>query len=149
MEIFRLRIHGESMSTFPWKNSILIRLICTGTFILNVLAANSAVAQYEYDPLNSDEIGRQDIRVFGVVKDDRGGFIEGATVLIDQVTLIQVQTTSVSGRYTVSLPIEISPDQIRVSCSKPGYDFVRLTRLAGGADKRKWVEVNCFLRPSP
>jgi hypothetical protein len=113
-----------------------------------VLAATSAVAQYEYDPLNADEIGRHDIRVFGVVKDDRGRFVEGATVLIDQVTLIQVQTTSVSGRYTVSLPIEISPDQIRVSCSKPGYDFMRQTRIAGGADKKKWVEVNCLLRPS-
>jgi hypothetical protein len=130
------------------KNSLLIRSICAGASAFIILSGSPVVAQYEYDPLNADEIGRKDIRVFGVVKDDRGRFVEGATVLVDQVTLIQVQTTSVSGRYTVSLPIEISPDQIKVSCSKPGYDFVRLTRLAGGADKKKWVEVNCFLRPS-
>jgi hypothetical protein len=130
------------------NNSLMFRSICFGAWAFFVLAATAAHAQYEYDPSNADEMGRHDVRVFGVVKDDRGRFIEGATVLIDQVSLIQVQTTSVSGRYTVSLPIEIPPDQIRVSCSKPGYEFVRLTRLAGGADKKKWVEVNCLLRPS-
>ena len=108
----------------------------------------SAVAQYQFDPSNADEQRPPDVRVFGVVRDDRNRFVENATVLVEQPALTYVQTTNVSGRYTVSFPIDITLDLIRVSCAKPGFEFARLTRQSGGTDKRKWVEVNCILRPS-
>ncbi|HWA21028.1 MAG TPA: hypothetical protein VG735_01375 [Caulobacterales bacterium] len=112
---------------------------------LTIALAVPARAQYDYDPANADE-QPQGVRLFGVVKEERGAFVDGATIIVDQRTYTYVLTSNVAGQYASSLPLDVQPDTLRVSCAKPGYKFIRLTRQAGGPDKKKWVEVNCVLR---
>lgn len=107
-----------------------------------LMAAGAARAQYDYNPSNPDEQGNF-ARYFGAVKDDKGAFLEGVTLIIQHSYVL---VTDDAGRFTGYIPADIPPDKALIGCAKPGYRFVKMTRRPGVTKTSKWVEIACVLQ---
>jgi hypothetical protein len=108
-----------------------------------LLPVSSAVAQYSFDPNNADEKG-PGTKYFGSAKDDRGALLPGVLVAVVGYSAV---ITDQQGRYRANIA-DAYPDFNRtpVWCSKPGYSFVRVTKLKGpSGGEKKAVEANCIL----
>lgn len=121
-----------------------MRPVIAGLALL--LGGSPAMAQYVFDPSNADEQG-PGIKYFGSVKDDRGALVPGATVIIaGSFTLV----TDALGRYR-GLVDDIYPgERTPITCSKPGYGFVRVIKRAGPTNgTRQTFQADCVLRKNP
>jgi hypothetical protein len=83
---------------------------------------------------------------YGYVRDDQGG----STVMRAQVSLkpkngpvVQVQA-NVLGAYRTHVSATAKPEEVEVSCSKPGFTFVRMTRRP--SSNNHVVEIDCFMK---
>jgi hypothetical protein len=104
-----------------------------------------AWAQYEYDPSAADE-QEPGIRYFGTVKDDKGSLISGATIALDSDRFNLVFLTDELGRFHANLSLAAVPEKVTPSCSKPGYNLVRVTKRPGPASVKPTVQILCVLR---
>ncbi|HWB55200.1 MAG TPA: hypothetical protein VG722_13445 [Tepidisphaeraceae bacterium] len=132
------RSRGENCSFIPFVAAATVQ------FASVLLASVSpASAQYVFDPNNADEQSGG-IKYFGSAKDDQGALLSGVTV---RIGLELVLVTDEQGRYRGSVDPMYGPDETATGCSKPGYQFVRITERPGppGA-ARQTVEANCVLR---
>ena len=110
--------------------------VCTLAF------ASSAWAQYSYNPKNLDENGSV-TRYFGAVKDEKGRFLEGVTILVNQAFFF---ISDEAGRYVGYAPANLSPKTVLIGCAKPGYTLVRMTKRVGSTKQKQWVQADCILR---
>lgn len=110
--------------------------LCTLAF------ASDAGAQYSYNPNNPDDHG-SDTRYFGSVKDESGQAIKGVAILVRRTFVF---TSDEAGRYVGHAPADPSPGTVLISCAKPGYTLVRMTKRAGSTKQKQWVQADCILR---
>jgi hypothetical protein len=105
-----------------------------------------AVAQYVFDPDAADE--QPGIRYFGSAKDERGALLPRVTIRIDSSKTDFVVVTNEQGRFSANLPLELTPDKITATCSRAGFELVRLTKRNGPIGPRLTVQIDCVLRPA-
>jgi hypothetical protein len=99
-------------------------------------------AQYAYDPNSLDEQG-PGIKYFGSVKDEKGGLLKGAIVMI-QYQYIAV--TDEQGRFRMNLPDDLPGDKVAVSCVNPGYETTRVNKRPGPHGPKQTVQIDCIMR---
>jgi hypothetical protein len=114
--------------------------------MLLMLSARTAVAQYSYDPSAADELGKPGNLYFGAARDDGGQFVEGVTVLLETEQTTFVLVTNALGRFRAKLPLGTLPANVRASCSKPGYQVLKVTRRLPPRQGSSPVQVDCLLR---
>lgn len=110
------------------------------------LGALPAAAQYTFDP--TTDILQGGHVYFGAAKVDGGGYLSDVSVVleIDQTNYIFV--TNRLGRFSARLPIEVNSDGVVATCSKPGYEVVRVSKRRGTNAGKASLQVDCTLRPA-
>ena len=119
-----------------------LTLICAVFVCSGLMFAAPASAQYSYNPNNADEQG-PGIKYFGSAKDDRGALPPGVSIIIQHEIIL---VTDEQGRYRGNVDYIYTWDHTTVTCSKPGYSFVRVNKRPGPAGlKKKTVQADCIL----
>jgi hypothetical protein len=98
------------------------------------------------DDDNSDETGPS---YFGFVRDSAGATVPDAQVTVKLKNRISIVTrTDALGTYKVpGFGKETDPNDIEVSCNKPGYRQLRVMRRSGpSADPKIPIENECTLQ---
>jgi hypothetical protein len=109
-----------------------------------MMAAKVATAQYQFNPNNADE-QMPGIRYFGSAKDEHGSLVPGVVVRLDTPKLEYVLFTDAQGRFHMMLDVSVTADVVSASCSKPGFQLVRVTKR-NGIGPRPSVQVDCVMR---
>lgn len=114
--------------------------------LMTTLGAMPAAAQYTFDP--TTDVFQGGHVYFGTAKADGGSYLPDVTIVleIDQTNYIFV--TNRLGRFSARLPIEVNSDGVVATCSKPGYDVVRVTKRRGMNDGKASLQIDCTLRPA-
>ena len=122
-----------------------------GRFVLvsvTLLVNGTAQAQFYGNAVPAELLNWQAGNVwFGSVRNSEGGFVEGATVILDTGMIEYVAVTGVNGRFRLVLPEDTLPDAVSSSCARVGY--------ARSVTQRRWprggdavyapIEVSCIL----
>ena len=127
--------------------SVLVRCI--------VFAAGVAFAQPfgmpafaggdDYDAQNDTEGAGP--AYFGFVRDNRGSPVSDAKVLLrPKAGEPVVLKTNVLGLYRSHVNKEVVPDDVQVSCEKPGYKQSRVFRRTPPGAKDMFIETDCTLQ---
>jgi len=82
---------------------------------------------------------------FGSVRDESGGFLEDATIILDTGVIEYVAVTGVGGRFRLRLPVDVPATDVGVRCSHPGYLHARLIRRRPRGGHPTPVELSCVL----
>ncbi len=84
---------------------------------------------------------------FGFVWDQRGSPMSDARVLLRTKSGKSVELkTNVLGLYRSHLGKEIRPEDVEVSCEKPGYKQARVKRRTSAGLSTSTVETDCTLQ---
>lgn len=114
--------------------------------ILVVAAASTARAGGDdYDAMNDTE--GQGPAYFGFVRDNRGLPVQGAEVTLrakgrDPLVL----KSNVLGLYRSHYSKDVQPDNVELSCAKPGYKQSEVQLRAPAGTKAMNIEINCTLQ---
>lgn len=104
-----------------------------------------ALAQiYSYSPNNADELPGN--VYFGSAKGSDGRFMAGVSVVLKTDMADFVMVTDESGRFRMTLPLEIKPAEVAASCSRRGYVLVKAQKRSPRGKTLTPVEVNCVLQ---
>ncbi len=83
---------------------------------------------------------------FGTVRDERGKFLENATVQLDTGIIEYVAVTGIEGRFRLVLPDNIPIDQVVPHCARPGSNSASIRRRLPPQRLEGSVELQCVLR---
>ena len=84
---------------------------------------------------------------FGFVRDNRGSPVSDAKVLLrPKAGEPVVLKTNVLGLYRSHVNKEVVPDDVQVSCEKPGYKQSRVFRRTPPGAKDMFIETDCTLQ---
>lgn len=112
---------------------------------LCVAVPGLALAQiYSYSPNNADE--QPGNVYFGSAKGSDGRFMAGVSVVLKTDVADFVMVTDESGRFRMTLPLDVKPADVAASCSRRGYVLVKAQKRAPRGTKLTPVEVNCVLQ---
>ena len=114
--------------------------------LLALAAAVPAVAQYAYDPSAADELEKPGNLYFGSARDEAGTRIPDVTIILETSQTNFTLVTDEQGSFRAKLPLDVLPDGVRASCSRPGYVVVRVTKRLGLKKGKSPVQVDCLLR---
>ena len=128
-----------SAPALPRVSVVLVLLLTTATFV-----PTRAYAQYSFNPLNADE-QVPGIRYFGSAKDENGLMLTGVVVRLDSPRLEYVLFTDATGHFHKILDMSITSEVVSASCSKPGFQSVRVMKRKGAGPKPS-VQVDCVMR---
>ena len=113
-----------------------------------VLALNGAIALAggdDYDAANDAEGAGP--AYFGFVRDHRGAPVPEARVILRAKSGAAVEIkTNVLGLYRSHINKDVVPDDVEVSCEKPGYKLARVFRRNPPGAKDMFIETNCTLQ---
>ena len=86
---------------------------------------------------------------FGFVWDTRGATIAGAKVQLRAKNGKSAEfTTNVLGLYRGHIALDVKPDDVSMTCEKPGYKFSRFQRRSHAGTSPTNVEFDCILQRS-
>jgi hypothetical protein len=112
-----------------------------------LLLASSTSAQYALD---WEEEARDDrehgVRYFGSAKDEKGALIPNVTFLLESDQGSFVFLSNSEGRFRGTLPKDIPTASVKPRCSKPGLEFVSVSKRTGPRAAAASVQVNCVMR---
>ncbi len=114
--------------------------------LLALAAAAPAFAQYAYDPSAADELEKPGNLYFGAARDEAGTRIPDVTIVLETSQTNYTLVTDEQGAFRAKLPLDVLPDGVRASCSRPGYVVVRVTKRLGLSKGKSPVQVDCLLR---
>lgn len=117
-----------------------------GRLLCGLLFAPLATAQYSYDPSAADELSKPGHIYFGASRDETGRYVPSVTIVLESELTNFVLITDAQGRFRARLPPDTLPANVRVTCSKPGYLVLRVTRRLPPRAARSPVQVDCVLR---
>jgi len=83
---------------------------------------------------------------FGAVRDQHGGFVADATVILDTGVIEYVAVTDQGGRFRLQLPKDTTTLQVSSRCSHPAYQTDRLMVRPPRRNTGSPVELSCFLK---
>ncbi len=115
-------------------------------FLLTLAGADPARAQYAYDPSAADELEKPGNLYFGAARDESGARVPDATIILETSQMNYTLVTDEQGAFRAKLPLDVLPDGVRASCSRPGYVVVRVTKRLGLKKGKSPVQVDCLLR---
>jgi hypothetical protein len=133
----------------------MIRKVTSVALMVGLLTATPA-SQYAFangaaffsDPAAVAEIGTL---YFGIVKDEKGTPVVGATVSvhIKGQNIDYVYQTSTLGRYrSIDLPKDVDPKLVEVDVEKKGFQTVSRVNRTGTTKPGLPVEINFTVAPS-
>jgi hypothetical protein len=130
------------------RNGILARAgRAAALFAACALAlAQRAPAQYSFDPTAADELDKPGVHYFGAARDEAGRYVPAATIVLETITTSYTLVTNEQGRFRARLPLDATPDVVKASCSKPGYQVLRISKRPGPKSGKAPVQVDCLLR---
>jgi hypothetical protein len=82
---------------------------------------------------------------YGYVRDDRGSNVLRAQVSLQPKNgpTVQVQA-NIMGAYRSHVSATAKPEEVEVTCSKPGFTFVRMVRRPTSTNRV--VEIDCLMK---
>ena len=84
---------------------------------------------------------------FGFVRDTRGSAVVGAQVLLQPKKGTPVLLKSnVLGLYRGHISKDVQPDDVQVSCVKPGYQQTKINRRTPPGATAMFIETECTMR---
>jgi hypothetical protein len=84
---------------------------------------------------------------FGFVRDTRGSPVADAQVVLQPKSGQRVTIkTNVLGLYRSHVHKDVSPDDVQVSCEKPGYKQANVFRRTPPGAKDMFIETDCTLQ---
>jgi hypothetical protein len=99
----------------------------------------------DYDAANDKEGAGP--AYFGFVRDGRGSPVSDARVMLrPKMGEPVVLKTNVLGLYRSHVSKEVVPDDVAVSCEKPGYKQTRVYRRTPPGSKDMFIETDCTLQ---
>ena len=114
--------------------------------LLGVFTADSAAAQYTYDPSAADELDKPGNLYFGSARDERGAVVPDVLVILETTQTSFTLVTDEQGRFRARLPLTTLAVSVKASCSKPGYVVLRVTKRLGPKRENTPVQVDCLLK---
>jgi hypothetical protein len=82
---------------------------------------------------------------FGYVRDERGSSVMRANVILQPKSGAAVQAqANVMGAYRTHVNASAKPEEVEVTCAKPGYTFVRAIRRP--TSTARVVEIDCQMK---
>ena len=128
----------------------MARLIRTIAVVLSGLAlvgtgASVHAGDGDYDAALDAE-GKGPV-YFGFVRDNRGSSVPDAMVVLrpkegEPVTI----KANAMGLYRTHINNKVRPDEVEISCEKPGYKQVRVARRNPPGAKDMLIETNCTMQ---
>ena len=82
---------------------------------------------------------------FGAAKDGDGNYVRGATVVVATSLMDFVAVTDDQGRFRLSLPVDITPSEVKARCSHNAYRDSRIVRRLPRGEALTPVEISCRL----
>ena len=99
----------------------------------------------DYDAANDTEGAGP--AYFGFVRDHRGSPVPEARVVLRAKTGTAVEIkTNVLGLYRSHINKDVTPDDVEVTCEKPGYKQARVFRRTAPGAKDMFIETDCTLQ---
>lgn len=126
------------MNATPFLKTTLLMLACA--------CCAPALAQYAYDPSAADELGKPGNLYFGSARDERGARVADVTIILETSQMNYTLVTDEQGGFRARLPLDVLPDGVKASCSRPGYVVVRVSKRLGPNRGKSPVQVDCLLR---
>ena len=84
---------------------------------------------------------------FGFVRDTRGSPVANAVVLLRPKSGNPVSIkTDVLGVYRSHINKNVQPDDVQVSCEKPGYKQAKVVRRTPPGSKNMYIQTECTLQ---
>ena len=82
---------------------------------------------------------------YGYVRDERGSSVMRAKVTLTPKTgaAVEVQA-NVMGAYRSHVNVNAKPEEVQVTCVKPGFTFVRMVRRP--TSTTRVVEIDCLMK---
>ena len=82
---------------------------------------------------------------YGYVRDERGSSVMRAKVTLTPKTgaAVEVQA-NVMGAFRSHVNVNAKPEEVQVSCVKPGFTFVRMVRRP--TSTTRVVEIDCLMK---
>ena len=119
----------------------LAAVCCTEVLSTQVLAGGD-----DYDgPNDSAAMGPV---YYGFVLDVRGYQVAGAEVVLRPKNGDPVTTqTNALGLYRSHVDKDVAPDDVEISCEKPGYKETKVYRRTPSGTKSLLIETECTLQP--
>jgi len=127
--------------------SVLIRYIvfAAGVALALLFGMPAFAGGDDYDAQNDTEGAGP--AYFGFVRDNRGSPVSDAKVLLrPKAGEPVVLKTNVLGLYRSHVNKEVVPDDVQVSCEKPGYKQSRVFRRTPPGAKDMFIETDCTLQ---
>jgi len=127
--------------------SVLIRCIAfaAGVAFALLFGMPAFAGGDDYDAQNDTEGAGP--AYFGFVRDNRGSPVSDAKVLLrPKAGEPVVLKTNVLGLYRSHVNKEVVPDDVQVSCEKPGYKQSRVFRRTPPGAKDMFIETDCTLQ---
>lgn len=113
--------------------------------LVAMTVAEPARGQYAYDPSAADELEKPGNLYFGAARDESGERVPDTTIILETSQMNYTLVTDEQGSFRAKLPLEVLPDGVRVSCSRPGYVVIRVTKRLGLKKGKSPVQVDCLL----
>ena len=83
---------------------------------------------------------------FGVVKDSKGSPVMGAKIFAELKSGTVTVTTDEDGHFLIrGFSLNVSPDDVKFSCTKDGYTQTELHKLIQSDTPTAPVEIHCTL----
>jgi hypothetical protein len=122
---------------------MLIRAI---TLFIGLAAAMQAIAGGDdYDAAN--DVKGEGPAYFGFVRDTRGSLVAGAQVLLQPKNGKSVSLMSnVTGLYRGHISKAVLPDEVQISCTKPGFKQTKINRRTPPGNNAMFIETECTLQ---
>jgi len=127
--------------------SVLVRCIvfAAGVAFALPFCLSAFAGGDDYDAQNDTEGAGP--AYFGFVRDNRGSPVSDAKVLLrPKAGEPVVLKTNVLGLYRSHVNKEVVPDDVQVSCEKPGYKQSRVFRRTPPGAKDMFIETDCTLQ---
>src|SRR4051812_11102991 len=125
---------------------MLIRAIALAMGIAaGALAAHALAGGDDYDAAN--DVKGAGPAYFGFVRDARGSPVTDAVVMLRPKTGKPVPLkTNALGLYRGHVNKDVRPDDVQISCEKPGYKQAKVYRRTPPGAKDMFIETECTLQ---
>ena len=107
------------------------------------MIAAPAPAQYGFAPPDADKLPGN--VYYGSVRDSAGGFVTGATIVLQTPHSDFVTMTNAAGRFRIKLPVDTRPNDVKARCSRKGYRPGQIVRRLPPRGVLTPVELDCRL----
>jgi hypothetical protein len=124
--------------------NMMFRTVVLAACLAVICGPSARAGGDDYDAMSE---GGEGPVYFGFVRDNRGLQVPDAQVVLrpksgDPVTI----KANAVGLYRSHISKDVIPDDVEISCEKPGYAQTKVFRRTPPGSKDRFIETECFLQ---